>query len=207
MNASLVLGQPDYTSELKNCSACAVLSSALFDDYGISFDSSGNLWVVDGLDNRILEFKSPFSTYENASLAIGKINATTVFTSCPEFQSACQSSLVGPWDATFDSSGNLWVADTGNNRILEFGPPSTAPATSTTTSVATTQTLSSVTSVLTTTTVVSSQSPTTTTTALTATSSSSSSGGGGIPEFPYQELAITVFVVVLAIAYLSIRRR
>src|SRR3989442_1828581 len=34
-----------------------------------------------------------------------------------------QTGLANPESLTCDSNGNLWVADTGNNRVLEFQPP------------------------------------------------------------------------------------
>ena len=33
-----------------------------------------------------------------------------------------QTTLSAPTGLTFDTSGNLWVADTGNNRVLKFPP-------------------------------------------------------------------------------------
>ena len=39
-----------------------------------------------------------------------------------------------------------------------------------------------------------------------STASTTSSSGGGIPEFPYQLLAVTVFTFLLVVSYLTIRR-
>ena len=84
---------------------------------GLAFDSSGNLWVVDGSFNRILEFTPPFTNREAASLVIGQPNFTT------NSNTNNQSSLNSPDFITFDHSGNLWVSDTYNNRVLEFKTP------------------------------------------------------------------------------------
>jgi NHL repeat len=60
---------------------------------------------------------NPFATGSSASVAIGQTSLTTV--RC----GTTASSLSDPVEATFDSAGDLWVADRGNNRVLEFTPP------------------------------------------------------------------------------------
>lgn len=107
-NASVVLGQENFTSYY--CSNPTLAN--LCDPQGLAFDRSGDLFVSDNSNNRILEFKSPFSNGESAVLSIGESsNGTT------------QSSLNSPLGLAFDSSGDLWVADEGNNRVLEFKSP------------------------------------------------------------------------------------
>jgi sugar lactone lactonase YvrE len=112
--ASLLMGQPDLTSN-----ASATTSTGLNNPTGLAFDSSGNLWVADSGNNRMLEFKAPFTTGEAASLVIGQ----TDFTSSGS--ATTSTGLFYPSAVVFDSSGNLWVADSGNNRILEFEAPFT----------------------------------------------------------------------------------
>ncbi len=75
-NASLVIGQPNFTSGSEGGNQSG-FSSAV----AASFDSSGNLWVADSNDNRILEFRAPFSNGENASAVIGEANFTDVMRS------------------------------------------------------------------------------------------------------------------------------
>src|ERR1700730_14215595 len=110
--ASLVIGQTSLTG-----SGDSSPSGALFGPIGLAFDSGGNLWVVDSGNNRVLEFKSPFSNGESASLVIGQptfggyIGTTT------------SGGLNAPSYLAFDPSGNLWVTDQGNNRVLEFIAP------------------------------------------------------------------------------------
>jgi len=88
----------------------------------LAFDSSGNLWVVDRLGSRVLEFNRPFSNGMNASLVIGQPD----FTSTDE--NLTQNGLSHPTALAFDSSGNLWVVDSGDDqsqagRVLMFSPP------------------------------------------------------------------------------------
>jgi sugar lactone lactonase YvrE len=127
-NASIVLGQPNLNQAGTGSNPTA---SNLNQPAGISFDSSGNLWVADTLWNRVLEFKAPFTTAENASLVLGQDNFTSGTDAnwapgCPQGTDCpTASSLSVPFDVKADSSGNIWVADKGMDRILEFTPPFT----------------------------------------------------------------------------------
>ena len=122
--ASLVIGQASFTS--RDCaftSTCAASSTNLFDPNALAFDSSGNLWVADGDNNRVLEYSAPFSTHEAASLVIGQ----------PSFTGGAAATtsrgLSGPEGLAFDSGGNLWVADYANSRVLQFGGSVTTTST------------------------------------------------------------------------------
>ena len=117
MPANLVLGQTDFNSNTPLTSQIN-----LKNPYGLVFDASGNLWVADTINSRVLMFKPPFSNGSAASLVIGQ----------PDFNSGSGNGgddfpsanrLSGPSSLAFDSSGNLWVADSGNNRVLRFSPP------------------------------------------------------------------------------------
>jgi len=80
----------------------------------LAFDALGNLWVTDGGHNRVLEYSKPFSTGESASLVIGQAGFTS------DFAATSSRGLNFPAGLSFDSSGNLWVVDSGNSRVLEF---------------------------------------------------------------------------------------
>ena len=116
----------EYTIPLvRNQLATLVLGADGFDHrgqgiaapWGSAFDSRGDLWVVDEGANRVLEFVPPFWNDKAPSLVIGQ----------PDFKSRAtqlsQSGLDNPQFIAFDDRGNLWVADTSNNRVLEFVPP------------------------------------------------------------------------------------
>src|SRR6202035_1675011 len=83
----------------------------------LAFDNSGNLWVADQNNNRVLEYKAPFSTHEAATLVIGQPSFTSsgTATTSPGFS--------GPTGLAFDWSHNLWVVDLGNSRVLEYKTP------------------------------------------------------------------------------------
>ncbi len=118
-NASIVLGQPDFTSK-SNISP--LINQSRFDSPNdVKFDSSGNLWVVDSANSRVLEFKPPFSNGESASLVLGEPNFNTAY--LPGGTPVNGTVLGVPEAIAFDSSGNLWVSDTGDSRIVEFKAP------------------------------------------------------------------------------------
>jgi sugar lactone lactonase YvrE len=108
-SASLVEGQPSLNVKNQGTTQTEVENPS-----SIGFDSHGNLWVVDPLSNRVIEFAAPFANGDAASLVIGQ----TSFTSGGSGDTA--TTLNGPSSIVFDSSGNAWVTDAGNNRVLEF---------------------------------------------------------------------------------------
>jgi len=118
--ASLVIGQNTFTN-----SSTATTSTGLDSPAGLAFDSSGNLWLADKLNNRVLEYATPFSTYEAASLVVGQPNFTSSATT-PVIQPTA-TSLNQPTAVAFDSSGNLWVADWSDGRVLQYGAAVTTP--------------------------------------------------------------------------------
>jgi len=213
--ASVVLGQASFTGFAPSSTTTA---KSLFEPLGIGFDPSGNLWVVDSADHRILEYNPPFSTYEAASAVIGQTSLTT----------GSSSTGLNAYAIAFDSSGNLWVSD-GISGVAEYlAPLSTGEAGSQVEGPKTI--IGGVTSpddrlldpqglaidandnlwvadhdhgrvvvwgsgvILTT----SSSSVSTTT---------SGTSGGGVPEFPYQLVIASAFTVLLAASYLFVRRR
>jgi sugar lactone lactonase YvrE len=111
MSASLVIGQPNFTT-----GTAALTASGLYRPAGAAFDSSGNLWVVDSSNNRVLEYTPPFFTGMSASLVIGQSSFTALT------PALTARGLDNPSGLAFDPSGNLWVADEGNNRVLEYTP-------------------------------------------------------------------------------------
>jgi len=110
--ANLVIGQTSFTTGTAGTS-----TSMLNNPANIAFDSSGNLWVADDGNNRILEYKYPFSNGTSASLVLGQANFTSNGIN-NGFSNPSASSLNDVNGIAFDKSGNLWVADSGNNRVL-----------------------------------------------------------------------------------------
>ena len=112
MAASLVIGQTDF-----NHNYWATSQTGLRDPTSVGFDSSGNLWVADDVNNRVLMFKPPFATHMAASLVIGQADFTH------GGHTASQTGLYYPYSPVFDAAGNLWVSDWYNSRVLMFKLP------------------------------------------------------------------------------------
>lgn len=217
MAASVVLGQTSFTAT----QGCSASQRSMCSPVGVAFDSFGNLWVTDSLENRVLEFVPPFASGMQAALVIGQ----------PNFTSAKAGLSSGPLSLTsdsnyalanvaFDPTGNLWVTDTGNNRVVGYQAEAIVEAAINSTSVSTS--VSSSTSAIksssvssSTTATVSSSSVSSSSTASavstspvlsassttsTTTVSSSSVSSSSVPEFPSMYLGVTLLVVLAALA-------
>jgi len=82
-----------------------------------------HLAVADEQNNRILIFDAPFTTDESASVVLGQVD----FTGQQPNQggAAAANTLAAPSGLAIDAEGNLYVADSGNCRVLQFQPPFT----------------------------------------------------------------------------------
>ncbi len=127
-HADLILGQPDRFTNLPQGPTGASLTTGLRAPSGLAVDSSGNLYVADSGDNRILRYPKPFAQpagYQFPDMIIGQ---TTFTGSTGDTGGVTASTLLLTNGTTFfahtglafDSSGNLWVADAGNHRVLRF---------------------------------------------------------------------------------------
>lgn len=98
-------------------------------------DSQGNFYVVDLNNNRVLKFNDPFTTDSVADEVWGQPDFTTRTSHCgQQGQNPSSGSFCTEYGTSFngtsiqvfmaaveiDPSGNLWVADTGNHRVLRF---------------------------------------------------------------------------------------
>jgi sugar lactone lactonase YvrE len=124
--ASIVLGQPDFSQNGINAGQGKLNPGAgtLYTPSsmaGMAMDSQGNLWVADAGNCRVLEFRPPFTSNMNASLVIGQQELTSGGPCTNRALSA--SSMLFPGGLAFDPKGDLWVSDTGANRITEYVPP------------------------------------------------------------------------------------
>jgi NHL repeat-containing protein len=112
MNASVVLGQSTFSGYLPNTTATGIGTPG-----ACATDAHGNLWVTDDGNSRVLEYLPPFTTGMAASLVVGQTGPTT------GTAGTTPTTLSGPVGLSFDPQGNLWVADSSNNRVLEYLPP------------------------------------------------------------------------------------
>ena len=96
--------------------AAAVGAGGLSGPYGVAVDSAGNLYAADRLNNRVLFYPAGSTT---ATRVYGQGN----FTTTDYFNGT--NGLNSPQGVSLDSAGNLYIADTNNNRVLYFPAGST----------------------------------------------------------------------------------
>ena len=120
--AEMVIGQPDLRSALPNengGNARRPSSTSLSSPRGIAVDRDGNLYVADSGNHRVLRFPRPVE--QSARIA------PDIVLGQPDFESTL-SALVGPgslrqpWSVAVAADGTVFVADTGNNRVVEYAP-------------------------------------------------------------------------------------
>ncbi len=113
--ATRVYGQAgSFTTNTANNGG--VSADSLSTPRGLALDASGNLYVADSANNRVLYFPA------------GSTTATQVWGQ-PDFVSSgsgtSATALFVPAGLALDPGGNLYVADSSNNRVLYFAAGST----------------------------------------------------------------------------------
>lgn len=102
-----------------NTATQATSANGLIEPYGVALDSSGNLHVADTFNNRVL-------FYPAGSTTPTRVYGQTSFVTNSSGVSASEHYY--PQGIAVDSSGNLWVADSYNNRVLMYAPGNTTAA-------------------------------------------------------------------------------
>ena len=98
----------------------SISASSLSMPFGNTLDSSGNLYIADTANNRVLYYPA------------GSTTATRVYGQGGDFTLSIvnnggitANSLSGPKAVALDSTDNLYIADTANNRVLYYPSGST----------------------------------------------------------------------------------
>jgi sugar lactone lactonase YvrE len=116
--ADLVIGQSDMSS-----SSFGTTATALYYPYSMTVDPSGGLLLVaDSKNHRVLRYDPPFQTGMAATGVFGQLGSlTNRLENLGGPPSA--DSMNYPSRLTMDQGRNLYIADTGNNRVLIFDTP------------------------------------------------------------------------------------
>jgi uncharacterized protein (TIGR03437 family) len=125
VRADIAIGQPDLATTVANYGASAsdnrpASAANLNHPSGLALDASGNLYVADTGNNRVLRFPRPFEQASlQADLVIGQPDLAG-----NAVQGAGPFLLNHPTGiAVHPARGDLVVADTGNNRVLYYPAP------------------------------------------------------------------------------------
>jgi DNA-binding beta-propeller fold protein YncE len=114
MAAEGVLGQPDFNANLP-ASGPAGMNTPM----GLWADPAGRLWVADRGNHRVLRFDAAASR-QAGSPANGVLGQPDWEANSPV---TAREGLRWPSSVVVDSAGRLWVADTGNHRVLMYLNP------------------------------------------------------------------------------------
>ena len=119
LNASWVIGQPNFTSKLTG------VSSNLFSSNYLSFcfDNNNNLWVGDGDNNRILGFSAANIYTTGGAQASWVIGQPNFISNAANNGGIGAKTLNTPADVEVDKNGNLWVIDSFNYRVIGYNNP------------------------------------------------------------------------------------
>jgi uncharacterized protein (TIGR03437 family) len=110
---TLVLGQPgpQYSAAL------GIGTKGFTGVTGLAVDpTTGNLYVADTGNNRVLRFVYPFANLNRAEpdAVFGQPSFTT------RGAATTNNGLNQPRGLALDGAGNLWIADTGNHRVVRY---------------------------------------------------------------------------------------
>ncbi len=120
---NMIIGQSSFSTNSANTGGVKATTLSLSASRtGLTFDSSGNLWVTDSGNNRVLRYPAAVLTAGTngpaADLAVGQADLVS------SVQATSQTSLTGlagPSGVTFDSAGNMLVAD-AFSRVVVYSP-------------------------------------------------------------------------------------
>ncbi len=122
--ADLVIGQPDAFSWGCNEQLTyyglppAPTPTSLCGPTALDVDASGNLYVADTTNCRVVVFRDPFGTDTVADAVLGQSLGRGGCGVGPD-------KLYDPMGVALDATGNVFVADTQNCRVLEYDSPLT----------------------------------------------------------------------------------
>jgi sugar lactone lactonase YvrE len=93
---------------------------------GVAVDSNNNLYVADPANHRVLEYNAPLATNNHTANHVWGQAGLFTTGNCNNI-ALSSTSLCGPTGVGLDGSNNLYIADSSNNRILEYNESTNPP--------------------------------------------------------------------------------
>ena len=121
-HADIVIGEPDFNTATCNYPSgdpTKTTASGLCFPSGLLADSTGNLYVADTFNGRVVRFPSPFAKWpntqvlESADLVLGQTSLTDAPITDPSAVNMAQ-----PYGLAFTGINGLMVSDLADNRVL-----------------------------------------------------------------------------------------
>lgn len=114
-----VIGQADFTAGKANRGGAAG-ANTLNRPCGVAYNSGENtVWIADCGNNRLLRFSNPPNFGASADMVLGQAGYTSV--TANRGGAVAANALSNPTDVARDYlSGDIWVADPGNHRIVKY---------------------------------------------------------------------------------------
>jgi len=127
-SGSFTCGVPDNTGSGCTASSTASATNLNGPPQEMAVDSSGDVYIVDYGNNRVLGYTGGSTTAtkvygQSGSFTCGVPDNTG--SGCTASSTASATNLNNPTGVAVDSSGDVYIADTDNNRVLEYTGGST----------------------------------------------------------------------------------
>jgi sugar lactone lactonase YvrE len=111
-----------------------------YEPRGLAFDSQGNLYIADTWNARVVKYSAdlrPIASWGSGDMDLGDGRRATITEGDPARNAAAPLGFFGPRGIAVDAADNVYIADTGNKRIVvtdsngqflyQFGGAGSAP--------------------------------------------------------------------------------
>ena len=116
----------------RSCNLGGASATTLCNPSAVAIDGAGNIYIADAGNSRVLEFAKagnpPVASDAIANRAYGQTGVTDFSdTQCADGVGgdppASNHAMCNPGGVAIDAAGDLFVADSGNNRVIEIDAP------------------------------------------------------------------------------------
>jgi sugar lactone lactonase YvrE len=130
--ADKVLGHSNFNSGLPNGGSPNPSATSLYQPMGLALDLSGNLWISDTYNYRLIRHDQTILQFLNQAMILqAQPIMSTSYSNWDGVNPWSNASpypfgIDNPWGIAVDSYGQLYVADYYNNRVLRWNSPSSS---------------------------------------------------------------------------------